>query len=106
MSNAELTQEELTIFNTINNAEDGITMEKILLQIGQSNSYRRIVSEIISSLIIDHNIPIGSSSTRKAHKFGFFVIRDENDKRLAIQTLKSRVDGINKRQEKIKNIEV
>lgn len=99
-----LNPEQLNVFNAIYNAPDGITMKSLLLQLGREESYKRQVSDIISDLITMNNIPIGSSSSREKHKFGYFIMRTPADFSLGIHTLESRAEAVNKRIEKIREI--
>lgn len=101
---SQLTPDQLTIFNAISNADRGITMKSLLVQLGREEGYKRTVSDIISDLIVIHGIPIGSSSSSDKHKFGYFIMQTQADYSLGLHTLESRADGVNKRIEKIKEI--
>lgn len=101
---SKLNTEQLKVFNLINNAENGITMKEIIHTLGQPESYKRHVSDMIHYMIVNHGIPVGSSSNSRAHKFGYFIIRDNAAMSLSLKTLTGRVDGINSRVEALKKI--
>lgn len=64
----------------------------------------RDVNAIIRDLIIEYNIPIGSSSEKETK--GYFIILDEHDKELAKKTLITRMSGTYKRLNKLDSIPI
>lgn len=95
-----LTPEQVKIFNAINNAEHGITREKLLLALGKEEKDARKLLEEIHFMITKRNIPIGSTSNSKLSNgkyTGYFICKTPEDFEIAKQTLSSRVNGINRR---------
>lgn len=90
-------REHLDVYQVIANHSDKyITRKLILAKLGQtSDSYGRRLSEIIYDLVVKYGCPIGSSSIPE-HK-GYFIIRDNNDLRIAKRDLTSRSFTINRR---------
>lgn len=95
----DMPDEYLKVYNAIKNAEGSITKDKLLLQIGQDESYTRKFHEIVYSLAVDYNIPIGSSS--KSEIKGYFLIRNDRQLNEALKSLRSRVDKIKARERSI-----
>lgn len=95
-----LPQEYLNVYDTIANADGSITAEKILLQLGKEQSYKRQLHRIIHNLVVEHGVPIGSSS--KEGISGYFIMQTPQQHLEAVKSLSSRVDKINKRAAAIK----
>lgn len=81
--------------------ENPVRSQEIAKRVGMS---KRDVMEVISTLIIDHNIPIGGG--RSEGKYGYFIIENEDERIRAITPLKNTVVNIKQRIERIEKIDV
>lgn len=97
----DLPREYYAVYNAIANAGTSITKDQLLIQLGQEAAYTRKLQEIVHSLIVDYDIPIGSSS--KQHIKGYFIIENDVQRQEALRSLQSRVSKINNRINAIKH---
>ena len=97
--------EHREVYDAIANAPNKyITRNSILAQLNKSESYTRKLVDIIHSLVVDYNLPVGASADK--YRGGYFIIRNEADKALAVKTLTSRISGIQKRADALRNLSV
>lgn len=94
---AKMSQEHLDVLNIIKECkDDAITRKELVLRLGKDMKYYRRLNEIINDLIVIFKEPIGSSSNK--YKNGYFYCKNENDFRIARNSLNSRVDKIMERE--------
>lgn len=96
------TQSHADVLNCIKNTKNRyITINQILGQLSQPDSYVRKLKGIVYDLIVEFHYPIGSSRQN-----GYFYCRHPQDKVEAVKTLKSFIDGNVRRLEAFEKIEV
>lgn len=94
---AKMSQEHLDVLNIIKECkDDAITRKQIVAMLGKDATYFRQLNDIITDLVVIFKEPIGSSSNK--YKKGYFYCEDENDFRIARNSLISRVDKIMERE--------
>ncbi|AMG96658.1 hypothetical protein [Staphylococcus simulans] len=99
-----LSQEHLDVWNVLNNSEEKyVTIKKLLTLLHKPASYKRKLNKIIYDLVVVHGFPIGSSNISEAR--GYFIIKNQKDKNLAVITLHNFIEGNCRRLEAVKQIE-
>lgn len=95
--------DHLAVYEVIaNHSEKYVTRNMILAQLSRNGDYSRKLSEIIYDLIVRYSLPVGSSSAKETK--GYFIIENDNDKRVAQREMGSRLGTMQIRYEAIKNI--
>ena len=88
-----MTQEHANVLNIIKSAEHKyISSTDILAKLNKDKDYHRKLQQIISELVNDFEIPIGSSSTES--RKGYFYCETDYDYHIAKRALVSRVDAL------------
>ena len=99
--------EYLRVYDIIHNSnEKYVTKTKILNQLGYTlNKVNdRWLTQVITSLIINYQYPIGYSYKKDAR--GYYIIRNKEDKQQAIYSVKRQVLGAQTRLKALEEIEV
>ncbi len=99
--------EYLRVYDIIHNSnEKYVTKTKILNQLGYTlNKVNdRWLTQVITSLIINYQYPIGYSYKKDAR--GYYIIRSKEDKQQAIYSVKRQVLGAQTRLKALEEIEV
>lgn len=99
--------EYLRVYDIIHNSnEKYVTKTKILNQLGYTlnKANDRWLTQVITSLIINYQYPVGYSYKKEAR--GYYIIRSEEDKQQAIYSVKRQVLGAQTRLKALEEIEV
>ena len=99
--------EYLRIYDIIQNSnEKYVTKTKILNQLGYTlNKVNdRWLTQVITSLIINYQYPVGYSYKKDAR--GYYIIRSKEDKQQAIYSVKRQVLGAQTRLKALEEIEI
>ena len=100
----EVPQEHQAVYDVIaSSKEKYITKNMILVKLGKGQGYRRKLEQIIYDLVVDYNMPIGSSSA--ASTKGFFIITDKHDLHIAKRDISSRTHSMNMRYNALDSME-
>lgn len=88
-----MTQEHANVLNIIKSAEHKyISSTDILAKLNKDKDYHRKLQQIISELVNDYEIPIGSSSIE--NRKGYFYCVTDYDYLIAKRALTSRLDAL------------
>lgn len=100
----EIPQEHQAVYDVIaSSKEKYITKNMILVKLGKGQSYRRKLEQMIYDLVVDYNMPIGSSSA--ASTKGFFIIANKQDLHIAKRDISSRTHSMNIRYNALDSME-
>lgn len=95
------------VYDIINNSKEKyVTKTKILNQLGYdvNKANDRWLTQVITSLIINYQYPVGYSYKKDAR--GYYIIRNKEDKQQAIYSVKRQVLGAQTRLKALEEIEV
>ncbi|MBV5158146.1 pathogenicity island protein [Staphylococcus epidermidis] len=95
------------VYDIINNSKEKyVTKTKILNQLGYdvNKANDRWLTQVITSLIINYQYPVGYSYKKDAR--GYYIIKSEEDKQQAIYSVKRQVLGAQTRLKALEEIKV
>ncbi|MBF2233402.1 pathogenicity island protein [Staphylococcus epidermidis] len=95
------------VYDIINNSKEKyVTKTKILNQLGYdvNKANDRWLTQVITSLIINYQYPVGYSYKKDAR--GYFIIRNEDDKKQAIYSVKRQMLGTQARLDVLQKLSV
>ncbi|MBW4835698.1 MAG: pathogenicity island protein [Staphylococcaceae bacterium] len=103
----KLTNDHIKVLNVLRNTKhDIITKQNIFNQLNMEfnrNNDRRL-RNTINSLVVDYGYPIGYSYKKDAR--GYFMVKSEEQKELALRSIKRHIEGSLKRYEALKKTEI
>ena len=103
----ELTNNHIKVLNVLRNTKhDIITKQNIFNQLNMefNRNNDRWLRNTINSLVVDYGYPIGYSYKKDAR--GYFMVKSEEQKELALRSIKRHIEGSLKRYEALNKIEI
>ena len=103
----KLTQDHTKVLNVLcNTKHDIITKQNIFNQLNMefNRNNDRWLRNTINSLVVDYGYPIGYSYKKDAR--GYFMVKSEEQKELALRSIKRHIEGSLKRYEALNKIEI
>ena len=103
----KLTNDHIKVLNVLRNTKhDIITKQNIFNQLNMefNRNNDRWLRNTINSLVVDYGYPIGYSYKKDAR--GYFVVKSEEQKELALRSIKRHIEGSLKRYEALKKTEI
>ena len=105
--NQSVPNEYLRVYDIIQNSnEKYVTKTKILNQLGYplNKANDRWLTQVITSLIINYQYPVGYSYKKDSR--GYFIIRNEDDRKQAIYSVKRQMLGTQARLDVLQKLSV
>ncbi|WP_367009198.1 pathogenicity island protein [Staphylococcus capitis subsp. urealyticus] len=102
----KLTNDHIKVLNVLRNTKhDIITKQNIFNQLNMefNRNNDRWLRNTINSLVVDYGYPIGYSYKKDAR--GYFMVKSEEQKELALRSIKRHIEGSLKRYEALKKTE-
>ncbi|MFF5513246.1 pathogenicity island protein [Staphylococcus capitis] len=103
----ELTNDHIRVLNVLRNTKyEIITKQNIFNQLNMefNRNNDRWLRNTINSLVVDYGYPIGYSYKKDAR--GYFMVKSEEEKELALRSIKRHIEGSLKRYEALKKTEI
>ena len=103
----ELTNDHIKVLNVLRNTKhEIITKQNIFNQLNMefNRNNDRWLRNTINSLVVDYGYPIGYSYKKDAR--GYFMVKSEEQKELALKSIKRHIEGSLKRYEALKKTEI
>lgn len=103
----ELTNDHIRVLDVLRNTKhEIITKQNIFNQLNMefNRSNDRWLRNTINSLVVDYGYPIGYSYKKDAR--GYFMVKSEEQKELALRSIKRHIEGSLKRYEALKKTEI
>ena len=103
----ELTNDHIRVLDVLRNTKhDIITKQNIFNQLNMefNRNNDRWLRNTINSLVVDYGYPIGYSYKKDAR--GYFMVKSEEQKELALRSIKRHIEGSLKRYEALKKTEI
>ncbi len=103
----ELTNNHIRVLNVLRNTKhEIITKQNIFNQLNMefTKNNERWLQHTINSLVVDYGYPIGYSYKKDAR--GYFMVKSEEQKELALRSIKRHIEGSLKRYEALKKTEI
>ena len=103
----ELTNDHIRVLNVLRNTKhEIITKQNIFNQLNMefNRSNDRWLRNTINSLVVDYGYPIGYSYKKDAR--GYFMVKSEEQKELALRSIERHIEGSLKRYEALKKTEI
>ena len=103
----ELTNDHIRVLDVLRNTKhEIITKQNIFNQLNMefNRSNDRWLRNTINSLVVDYGYPIGYSYKKDAR--GYFMVKSEEQKELALRSIKRHIEGSLKRYEALNKIEI
>ncbi|EHM68950.1 pathogenicity island protein [Staphylococcus epidermidis] len=103
----KLTNDHIKVLNVLRNTKhDIITKQNIFNQLNMefNRNNDRWLRNTINSLVVDYGYPIGYSYKKDAR--GYFMVKSEEQKELALRSIKRHIEGSLKRYEALNKIEI
>lgn len=103
----KLTNDHIKVLNVLRNTKhEIITKQNIFNQLNMefNRNNDRWLRNTINSLVVDYGYPIGYSYKKDAR--GYFMVKSEEQKELALRSIKRHIEGSMKRYEALKKTEI
>ena len=103
----KLTNDHIKVLNVLRNTKhEIITKQNIFNQLNMefNRNNDRWLRNTINSLVVDYGYPIGYSYKKDAR--GYFMVKSEEQKELALRSIKRHIGGSLKRYEALKKTEI
>ena len=103
----EVTNDHIRVLNVLRNTKhEIITKQNIFNQLNMefNRNNDRWLRNTINSLVVDYGYPIGYSYKKDAR--GYFTVKSEEQKELALRSIKRHIEGSLKRYEALKKTEI
>ena len=103
----ELTNDHIRVLNVLRNTKhEIITKQNIFNQLNMefNRNNDRWLRNTINSLVVDYGYPIGYSYKKDTR--GYFMVKSEEQKELALRSIKRHIVGSLKRYEALKKTEI
>ena len=103
----KLTNDHIKVLNVLRNTKhEIITKQNIFNQLNMefNRNNDRWLRNTINSLVVDYGYPIGYSFKKDAR--GYFMVKSEEQKELALRSIKRHIEGSLKRYEALKKTEI
>ncbi|WP_322556172.1 pathogenicity island protein [Staphylococcus haemolyticus] len=103
----KLTNDHIKVLNVLRNTKhEIITKQNIFNQLNMefNRNNDRWLRNTINSLVVDYGYPIGYSYKKDAR--GYFMVKSEEQKELALRSIKRHIEGSLKRYEALKKTEI
>lgn len=103
----KLTNDHIKVLNVLRNTKhDIITKQNIFNQLNMefNRNNDRWLRNTINSLVVDYGYPIGYSYKKDAR--GYFMVKSEEQKELALRSIKRHIEGSLNRYEALNKIEI
>ena len=103
----KLTNDHIKVLNVLRNTKhDIITKQNIFNQLNMefNRNNDRWLRNTINSLVVDYGYLIGYSYKKDAR--GYFMVKSEEQKELALRSIKRHIEGSLKRYEALKKTEI
>ncbi len=103
----ELTNDHIRVLNVLRNTKhEIITKQNIFNQLNMefNRNKDRWLRNTINSLVFDYGYPIGYSYKKDTR--GYFMVKSEEQKELALRSIKRHIEGSLKRYEALKKTEI
>lgn len=107
IENKKLNDDHIKVLNVLQNTNHTIiTKQKIFNQLHMefTKNNERWLQHTINSLVVDYGYPIGYSYKRDAK--GYFIIRNEQQKELAMLSIKRHIEGSMKRYKALEKLNI
>ena len=103
----ELTQDHIKVLNVLRNTKHNIiTKQNIFNQLNMefTKNNERWLQHTINSLVVDYGYPIGYSYKKDSK--GYFMVKSDEQKELALRSIKRHIEGSMKRYEALKKMDI
>lgn len=103
----ELTNDHIRVLNVLRNTKhEIITKQNIFNQLNMefNRNNDRWLRNTINSLVVDYGYQIGYSYKKDTR--GYFMVKSEEQKELALRSIKRHIEGSLKRYEALKKTEI
>lgn len=103
----ELTNDHIRVLNVLRYTKhEIITKQNIFNQLNMefNRNNDRWLRNTINSLVVDYGYPIGYSYKKDTR--GYFMVKSEEQKELALRSIKRHIEGSLKRYEALKKTEI
>ncbi|BGE83474.1 MULTISPECIES: pathogenicity island protein [Staphylococcus] len=103
----ELTNDHIRVLNVLRNTKhEIITKQNIFNQLNMefNRNNDRWLRNTINSLVVDYGYPIGYSYKKDTR--GYFMVKSEEQKELALRSIERHIEGSLKRYEALKKTEI
>lgn len=103
----KLTNDHIRVLNVLRNTKhEIITKQNIFNQLNMefNRNNDRWLRNTINSLVVDYGYPIGYSYKKDAR--GYFMVKSEEQKELALRSIERHIEGSLKRYEALKKTEI
>lgn len=103
----ELTSDHIKVLNVLRNTKhDIITKQNIFNQLNMefNRNNDRWLRNTIHSLVVDYDYPIGYSYKKDSK--GYFMVKSDEQKELALRSIKRHIEGSMKRYEALKKMDI
>lgn len=103
----KLTNDHIRVLNVLRNTKhEIITKQNIFNQLNMefNRNNDRWLRNTINSLVVDYGYPIGYSYKKDAR--GYFMVKSEEQKELALRSIKRHIEGSLKRYEALKKTKI
>ena len=103
----KLTNDHIKVLNVLRNTKhEIITKQNIFNQLNMefNRNNDRWLRNTINSLVVDYGYPIGYSYKKDAR--GYFMVKSEEQKELALRSIERHIEGSLKRYEALKKTEI
>ncbi|MFG5046002.1 pathogenicity island protein [Staphylococcus haemolyticus] len=103
----KLTNDHIKVLNVLRNTKhEIITKQNIFNQLNMefNRNNDRWLRNTINSLVVDYGYPIGYSYKKDTR--GYFMVKSEEQKELALRSIKRHIEGSLKRYEALKKTEI
>ena len=103
----KLTNDHIKVLNVLRNTKhEIITKQNIFNQLNMefNRNNDRWLRNTINSLVVDYGYPIGYSYKKDAR--GYFMVKSEEQKELALRSIKRHIEGSLKRYEALKKTKI
>ena len=103
----KLTNDHIRVLNVLRNTKhEIITKQNIFNQLNMefNRNNDRWLRNTINSLVVDYGYPIGYSYKKDTR--GYFMVKSEEQKELALRSIKRHIEGSLKRYEALKKTEI
>ena len=103
----KLTNDHIKVLNVLRNTKhEIITKQNIFNQLNMefNRNNDRWLRNTINSLVVDYGYPIGYSYKKDTR--GYFMVKSEEQKELALRSIERHIEGSMKRYEALKKTEI
>ena len=103
----ELTSDHIKVLNVLRNTKQEFIKKlsifnQLIIEFNKNND--RWLRNTIHSLVVDYDYPIGYSYKKDSK--GYFMVKSDEQKELALRSIKRHIEGSMKRYEALKKMDI